>query len=272
METSKSYSFAGQVLKGQIANKRPASTYLLSGGNEKEREDFAVLASKAFNCLRNLAFEFCECESCVKIDKKNHPDVLFINSDKESSIKIEDARNLKEWVSLKPYEGKMKVAIFYQADSLTRDAQNALLKTLEEPPANSVFLLIAQNKSSLLETIVSRAFEIRFSRLGNSSEEALGRLRASGVTLFDKWEDWLEKASGRSRDESLELLSDLAEGLGHVMEKFSQDKRKVYTLASALEQVLEVREVVEDNANVKLAFTRLAMKLRNEISLKEVSL
>lgn len=272
MPTTESQSFPERILKGQITNSRIASTYLLTGGSEKEREAFAIATAKAFNCLKDRAFEFCECESCCKIDKQNHPDVRLINPEKDSSIKIEDARNLKEWVSFKPYEGRMKVAVLYQADSLTRDAQNALLKTLEEPPAHSAFLLIAQSRTSLLETIVSRAFEIRFSKLGNSTEETLGRLRASGLTLFDRWEDWLEKASARSRDESLELLSDLAEGLAYVMERFPEDKRKVYNLASALEQVLEVREAVEDNANVKLAFTRLAVRLRNRVSIKEMSL
>lgn len=85
-----------------------------------------------------------------------HPDLLIINKEDKVSIGIEKIRDLTAWLSLKPFQSKNKVVLIQDAQNLTVEAQNAILKTLEEPPGNCQILLTAPHSSSLIDTIVSR--------------------------------------------------------------------------------------------------------------------
>lgn len=107
------------------------------------------------------------CVSCRKIDTLNHPDVFLLTPEKGgSSIKIEMIRLLTKDIAMKPYEGRVKVYIIDEAAHMTEEAQNALLKTLEEPPSESVIILIAENLNEIPQTIISRSQVVRFFPLG----------------------------------------------------------------------------------------------------------
>lgn len=104
-----------------------------------------------------------QCISCKKIDTGNHPDFRLITPEKEgASIKIDAVRSLTKDISLKPYEAKKKVYIIDDASSMKHEAQNALLKTLEEPVSESVLILLTADISRLFSTIRSRAQEVKF--------------------------------------------------------------------------------------------------------------
>ncbi len=101
------------------------------------------------------------CGSCLKIEKNQHPDVHFLEPQKSSptarmsSIKIEPLRELQQRLSFQSYEGHYKAAIIDGADLMNPQAANSFLKTLEEPPAKTIFILIASNPHNLLPMIVS---------------------------------------------------------------------------------------------------------------------
>lgn len=98
-----------------------------------------------------------QCTSCKKALSKNHPDIINITHEKPNSIGIEEIRQqLIDDVAIKPYESRYKIYIINEAQKMTLQAQNALLKTIEEPPAYAVILLLADNPDSLLPTISSR--------------------------------------------------------------------------------------------------------------------
>ena len=106
--------------------------------------------------------DICKCSVCHRIDEGTFPDVKWYGLDEEAStIKISEVRDFKNWLSFKPSEGKVKVFIFNQAERLTGEAQNALLKSLEEPPPDNVILLLVPKAESLFDTIASRAIEIK---------------------------------------------------------------------------------------------------------------
>jgi len=128
----------------------------------------AKALAKALNCPAMGPADFCnECESCVKIEKANHPDVHWIEPEGAANkIKIEKIRKLKEEINLKPFEAKTKVFIVDKAHFLADEAANSMLKVLEEPPADSVIILVSDDLGSMLPTIRSRCQWVVFSQAG----------------------------------------------------------------------------------------------------------
>ncbi len=152
---------AVSILQRFLSVDKSDGGFLFLGPEGVGKKLTAKVFAKALNCL-NLTNDSCdECISCRKIDKDNHPDVhLYDFSDEE--IKIEQIRSLQEEISFKPYEGKKKVFIINNAHNLNYISANAFLKTLEEPPENTVIILITDKQNLLLDTIVSRCRRIKF--------------------------------------------------------------------------------------------------------------
>ena len=157
-------------LCGQIKGGKWATTYLFTGKELERKKALAIAFARALNCV-NPPFQIsCSCAACKKIEAGSHPDVKWYGADEEAnSIKIADARDFKSWLSLKPYEGKVKVFIFNQAERLTAEAQNALLKSLEEPPPGNVILFLVPTAKSLFDTISSRATQIKVPSFSSKS-------------------------------------------------------------------------------------------------------
>jgi DNA polymerase-3 subunit delta' len=119
--------------------------------------------AKAVNCAAAEAARPCgECPSCRKADSSNHPDISVLKPRKGASVGIDDIRALIKDVGMKPYEGRKKFYIIDDAHGMKEEASNALLKTLEEPPSDSVIILISDSLGSLLSTIVSRSQTVKF--------------------------------------------------------------------------------------------------------------
>lgn len=175
---------ATDFLIKQVIKQKFHSGYLLTGPDSERRKEIARGFSKALNCDKKNFFADCDCSSCQKINSGNHPDVKWYGVDEDvRSIKIDEIRDLQNWLSLKSYEGKVKVFILNEADRLTTEAQNALLKSLEEPPPQSVFILLAAKKSDLLDTVISRMVEVKMTPY--SEAEIVTILKNDGVQLED---------------------------------------------------------------------------------------
>lgn len=164
-----------QILKEQIRRSCLSKSYLFAGPDGVGKRLVAKTLAKALNC-ENQSLDSCDsCPSCLKIEKNLHPDVYLIDSSTllnssqteadntdSQAIKIGHIRQLQKDISLKPYEGKLKVFIIDNAHNLTPAASNALLKILEEPPVNSLLILISAKPPLLFKTIISRCWILRF--------------------------------------------------------------------------------------------------------------
>jgi DNA polymerase-3 subunit delta' len=115
------------------------------------------------------------CLSCRKIENGLHPDVSVTSAGEKGAIKIEQVRELKRLVFLRPYEGRNKIFIINDAHQLTAEAQSALLKLLEEPPESSYFILVSAKPGLLFRTIISRCQCLKFRPLKRTELEALLR-------------------------------------------------------------------------------------------------
>ncbi len=158
-----------KILFGMLKRDRVPSAMLFSGDTGIGKRLAAVNYAKAINCLEPAGLDCCDtCASCKKIDAATHPDVTFTLPEKDE-IKIDAVRKLEERLFLKALEGRKKVAIVDNADTMNINAANAFLKTLEEPPRDSLVILVSSNPDSLPDTIRSRCIAIRFYPLSNES-------------------------------------------------------------------------------------------------------
>ncbi len=149
-------------LKSNIKTHDLSHAYLFSGEENIGKRKVALSFIKTLLCVSDL--KFCgKCPACLQIENKTHPDFLFI--DGEKSIKIEEVRELVAKMNLKPFSSSYKIAVIDNAERLTKEAANALLKTLEEPSGKAVLVLITKNHSLLLPTIVSRLRVLKFFRV-----------------------------------------------------------------------------------------------------------
>ena len=171
------------VLSRAAAEDRPAAAYLLSGTRGVGKTTIARIFAKALNCEHAPGPEPCnECAQCRKITQGAHVDVTEI--DGASNNSVEDARSLRETIGYAPMEGRYKIFIIDEAHMLTRNAFNALLKTLEEPPERVVFIFATTEAHKFPVTIVSRCQHFVFRHL---SEDALAE-HLSAVLRKEKME------------------------------------------------------------------------------------
>lgn len=158
-------SLQKSVLAGNVSH-----SYLFVGKAGIGKKLFAKDLAKKVMCLRNnnenVSLEFDNCDSCTKFDANSNPDFSIIIPDGKS-IKIEQIRNLQAKIVEKPISSSKKVYIINDADTMTEESQNCLLKTLEEPPEYAMIILIASNENRMLQTIKSRCVIIRFEDLTN---------------------------------------------------------------------------------------------------------
>lgn len=197
---------AKRILQSAIKNNRLSHAYLFVGPEGVGKRLTAKTLAKALNCQPPTTFvqnrfpakvvgdDSCDkCRNCIRIDLDEYPDVKIIEP-VGTSIKIEKMREIKRVASLKPLEGKKKVYIILEASAMTQPAANSLLKTLEEPQGETLFILTTSHIPGLLPTIVSRCQLVRFKPLPPKVIE-----------------NFLIKKGGIAKDEAY-MASNLSEG------------------------------------------------------------
>ena len=150
-------------LKNAAAMDKVSHSYIFAGEKGSGKKLLAKLFAMTLQCEKHGDEPCLQCSSCKKAMNRNHQDIIYISHEKPNSIGIEDIREqLISDVSIKPYTGPYKIYIVDEAEKMTVQAQNALLKTIEEPPAYAVILLLVNNGSTLLPTIASRCVTLNF--------------------------------------------------------------------------------------------------------------
>lgn len=152
------------LLKRSIESNKLSHAYIFLGPGGIGKKTVALNVAKGLNCGDAKDGSPCDrCACCKKIDALNHPDVFLLKPDKDgASIGIDKVRELIKNIGLKPYEARRKVYIIDDAGLMTHEAANAILKTLEEPPAGSVIILVAESLDEILPTIQSRSQIVKF--------------------------------------------------------------------------------------------------------------
>lgn len=152
-----------ELLNKSIEQNNILHSYLFLGIEGIGKSLFAKQFAKMILCQNDI--KPCnKCKSCIEFENNNNPDFTIINND-EKVIKIDQIREMNKKITEKPITSNKKVYIINNSDTMTKEAQNSLLKTLEEPPEYAVIILIASNENKLLNTIRSRTIKINFNKL-----------------------------------------------------------------------------------------------------------
>ena len=184
------------TLRHAVEENKIAHAYLFCGPRGTGKTTIAKLLAKAINCTGSS--KPCdECENCKEIASGNHPDVIEI--DAASNNGVDEVRNLIDKVKYAPTQGKYKVYIIDEVHMMSTGAFNALLKTLEEPPAHVVFILATTEPHKILPTIISRCQRFDFMKL--SLTEIVNRMKSV-----------VEQENYICDDEALEMIAKLADG------------------------------------------------------------
>lgn len=151
-----------KYISSAVENNRVSHAYILNGERGSGKKMLANLFAMTLLCETGNNEPCGKCHSCKQAESGNHPDIIRVTHEKPNSISVEDIRTqVNNTVDIKPYQGPYKVYIIPQADMMTPQAQNAILKTIEEPPSYAVFLLLTENAETLLPTINSRCVMLK---------------------------------------------------------------------------------------------------------------
>jgi DNA polymerase-3 subunit delta' len=151
-----------QTLINSVLHDHVVHAYLFAGPAGVGKTTTALAFARALLCAHPVAGDACgNCRSCRQVAGGNHPD-LFLLKPAGASIKIEQVRGMLRRVTYRSYQGGRKVFIISPADTMTAEAANCLLKTLEEPPGDTVFILLTSQPQALLPTVLSRCQQYSF--------------------------------------------------------------------------------------------------------------
>ena len=151
-----------KYISSAVENNRVSHAYILNGERGSGKRMLANLFATTLLCETGDSEPCGKCHSCKQAESGNHPDIIRVTHEKPNSISVDDIRTqVNNTVDIKPYQGPYKVYIIPQADMMTPQAQNAILKTIEEPPSYAVFLLLTENAETLLPTINSRCVMLK---------------------------------------------------------------------------------------------------------------
>jgi DNA polymerase III subunit delta' len=221
-----------QLLQRSLERGRLAHAYLFTGQQLEEIEALAQTLARTLNCQQpvrgsnGMATDCCDhCVNCRKIANGNHADLHWVKPESKSRIiSVEQMRELMHAINLKPTEAEYKVAVIVAADRLNVQAANAFLKTLEEPPAKSVLILLTTEPQRLIETILSRCLRLNFAGEGPRPLAAAER-------------EWLARFSEMAAAEQKSLL-----GRYRLMDVLLQ---RLSATKSAIEESLTARSPLQ---------------------------
>jgi DNA polymerase-3 subunit delta' len=251
------------LLARVIARDSMPPAVLMAGPAGVGKRLTAIAIAQAVNCLQpRSSSEFerdaCgECASCRRIARGVHPDVIVVEPGETGAIKIEQLRDVIDRAQYRPFEGRRRVVIINEADAAGADAQSALLKTLEEPPSASLFILISSIPDALLPTVLSRCPRLRF-----------GPLTAAEVARV------LKQDHGYSESDARAVAADADGSIGRALESQSQDLTEARDAAQRLLQetartndparrINLARDLTEGKGTPAEERNRLAVRLRS---------
>lgn len=229
---------AVRLLKTALRAEKIHHAYLFSGLDGVGKKQTARELAKALNCSQPGPEGSCDqCDSCRKLEKGNHPDFLHLKPEGSQYIRIGQIRHLEDQINFPPYRGRFRISLIDKASNLKIEAANAFLKTLEEPPAGNVFILLVNDLGDILPTLVSRCLAIPFIPLsyslitrklkeqGLEEGEAQALSRLSGGSLgraldfkeggfWKKQEAWIQQLEGLDPRRLSSLLEGVKQWLG----------------------------------------------------------
>lgn len=257
----KGQDLALEKIQADIKKERLFGAYLLTGPPGVGKKMAAIGFTKALNCKQDNLRGCEKCSSCLKMEKNNHPNLRIVTPEGES-IKIRQIRSLKVESGYKIYEGRKRVWIIDEAEKLTQQAANSLLKIMEEPPQDLILILITHVPKFLPSTVLSRCRTVHFSAL---SCQHMSEILKKKTPLPDHVVSVISQLAQGSMSEALKLAQ---------REDVFQERETIFKLIrrgkSLSLQVFELSErwCMKENSEIETLLNMILFFLRDILMLK----
>jgi len=220
-------------LQNAINLNKVSHAYIFNGEEGSGKNILASTFAMALQCDRKEAEPCLECRSCRQAENRNQPDIIRITHEKPNSIGVEDIRvQLNADIMIKPYSSPYKIYIIDEAEKLTVQAQNALLKTIEEPPAYAVIMLLTTNADEFLPTILSRCVSLNLKTVEDAD---IKKYLMEELQIPDYQADLCTAFAQGNMGKAIKLAS---------AENFNQIKDETVQLLKYINE-MEISEIVE---------------------------
>jgi len=232
-----------QNLIKTLNSKKISHSYMFIGTKGIGKKEFAKEFAKGILCI-NEEKKLCgNCKSCIEFVNSNNPDYYEIGlEEEENSIKIETIRQMQKKVQELPIVSTQKVYIIDDSECLTKDAQNCLLKTLEEPPEFVTIILIVSNENKILNTIKSRCIKIYFNDLSN---EELNKYIKENIETAGFTENMLKACGGSiGKAKQISENKEIYENLDQIFNNI--EKYSLLEVMSKVEFLYKSKEEIQD--------------------------
>ncbi len=157
-----------EYFKGAIEQNKVSHSYIYEGETGCGKKLLAYAFAKLLQCEEGKTESCGKCKSCIQADNANHPDIITVTHEKPTVIGVDEVRTqLVSDIGIKPYSSRYKIYIIPDAELMTKEAQNAILKTIEEPPAYGIIMLLTTNAGKFLPTIISRCVKLTVKPVDN---------------------------------------------------------------------------------------------------------
>ena len=256
-----------KTLKNALANNKIAHAYLFCGPRGTGKTTMAKLFAKALNCEEGIGHQCNKCSNCIEVTEGSHPDVIEI--DAASNNGVEQVRDLIDKVNYLPIKGRYKVYIIDEVHMMTDSAFNALLKTIEEPPAHVIFILATTEPHNILPTILSRCQRYDFSKVsdGDIEERMATVLEKEGIQYDQEAvRAIISLADGGMRD-ALSILDQILAYSGNTLSV--EDVYSLFGLASEEEKVSFIKDV--NSGDISNALNKIKAFSEGGVDLKRLT-
>jgi DNA polymerase III subunit delta' len=267
-----------ELLGRSIGGGTLPPSLLFAGPAGPTKRQTALAVAQTLNCLdlrqvtegsgQPIADACGVCASCVRIQRGVHPDVVIVEPGDTGAIKIDQIREVVERAAYRPFEGRRRVVVIDQADALMAPAQNALLKTLEEPPSLSVFILVTTRPDMLLPTVRSRCIRLLFTEPGADEIDVEAREIAQSVLVHAS----TTTDPGRRLEGAKELLAKTGQGGAADRDQLSAHLKAMASLLRDVEVLAAGADAATlANPDVKPALERLLPSFKGDRGLAAFS-
>ena len=252
-------------LKTAIEMGKVSHAYILNGPDLSGK----MMIAEALLCEKQDPDGCGECRSCRQSDDRNNPDIIYVKHDKPNTISVDDIRTqLNNDIVIKPYSNQYKIYIVDEAEKMNQQAQNALLKTIEEPPAYAVIMLLTTNADSFLQTIRSRCITLNLKSVKNDviksylmTEKKIPDYQADVCAAF------AQGVVGKAiKLASSDDFNELKESALSLIKRL--DDIDLYEMGEAIKQISDYKLQVQDYFDLITVWYRdvLYMKATNDVN------
>lgn len=256
-------------LKNAITMDKVSHAYIFNGPEYSGKMMLAEAFAMALQCEENNPEGCMKCRSCKQTADRNQPDIIYVSHEKPNTISVDDIRHqLNNDIVIKPYSSKYKIYIVDEAEKMNPQAQNALLKTIEEPPAYAVIMLLTTNADSFLQTILSRCITLN---LKSVKDETIRKHLMSHYQIPDYQADICTAFAQGNVGKAIQLASsdDFNELKAAALQLLKRlEDIDLYELGAAIKQIGEFKLKVQDYFDLMMIWYRdiLYLKATNDVN------